>query len=256
MFPLKSKSAIVTGASSGIGLAIARKLASAGATVYVCDLKAAEGEAVVDAIRADGGAAHFIELNVADDAACQGVIARVLSTNGGRCDILVNNAGIGCVGTILDTKWEDIERLMAVNVRGTFQMSKAVLPSMIANGGGSIINIASIGGIIGLRDRFAYCSTKFAAVGMTKCMALDHAKTGVRINCICPARVATPWVQQRIAEYPDPAKALQQMSESQPVGRMGEPDEIASLALYLASDESKFTTGSALAIDGGMSAGI
>lgn len=252
---LSGKSAIVTGASSGIGLAIARRFAREGAVVFIGDVKSADGLAAVQQITQDGGRAEFIELNVSDEAACRSAIELVQQTHG-HCDVVVNNAGVGCVGTILETRWEDIDRLMSVNVRGTFQMSKAVLPSMIARGSGSIINIASIGGIMALRDRFAYCSTKFAVVGMTKCMALDHAKTGVRINCICPARVATPWVQQRIAEYPDPQKALKEMSESQPVGRMGEPDEIAALALYLAGDESRFTTGSALAIDGGMSAGL
>ena len=126
---------------------------------------------------------------------------------------------------------------------------------MIAARRGSIINLASIGGIVGVRDRFAYCATKFAVVGMTKCMALDHAASQVRVNCICPGRVETPWVQQRLAEYPDPAKAYAEMRATQALGRMADPKEIAAAALYLASDEAAFVTGSALIIDGGWSAG-
>lgn len=256
MFALKDKVAIVTGAASGIGNAIARRFAAEGARVHITDLKEPEGRAAAESIVSAGGKAVFHQLDVADETACGRTVAAILEQSGGYCDILVNNAGIGCVGTILTTTAADIERLMRVNVLGVFHMSKAMLPGMIARGSGSIVNMASIGGVMALADRFAYCTTKFAVVGMTKCMAIDHAKTGVRINCICPARVATPWVQQRIREYPDPAKALEQMSASQPVGRMGEPEEIAALALYLASDESRFTTGSALTIDGGMSAGI
>jgi len=134
-------------------------------------------------------------------------------------------------------------------------MSKIFLPKMMERRSGSIINLASIGGIVGVKDRLAYCTTKFAVVGITKTMALDHAESQVRINCICPGRVETPFVQARIKEYPDPAKAYKEMSATQALGRMGSPEEIAAAAVYLASDESAFVTGSALIIDGGLSAG-
>src|SRR5437588_10249550 len=134
-------------------------------------------------------------------------------------------------------------------------MSQALLPAMIAARRGSIVNLASIGGLVGVRDRFAYCATKFAIVGMTKCMALDHASSQVRVNCICPGRVETPWVQQRLAEYPDPAKAYEEMRSTQALGRMGTPQEVAAAALYLASDESAFVTGSEFILGGGWSAG-
>jgi NAD(P)-dependent dehydrogenase (short-subunit alcohol dehydrogenase family) len=142
-----------------------------------------------------------------------------------------------------------------VNVHGVFNLTKLALPHMLKRGAGSVINVASIGGVIGLPERLAYCTTKFAVVGMTKCLALDHARSGVRFNAICPARVETPFVQRRLQEYPDPAAAYRAMTESQPIGRMARPEEIAAAALYLASDESAFVTGSCLIIDGAYTAG-
>jgi NAD(P)-dependent dehydrogenase (short-subunit alcohol dehydrogenase family) len=167
----------------------------------------------------------------------------------------VNNAGVGHVGTLMQTSGADLDRLMAVNVRGAFNVTRAFLPSMLARRAGTIINMASIGGVVGIRDRLAYCTSKFAVVGLTKSMALDHAMDGIRINCICPGRVETPWVAQRLAEYPDPEKARREMTATQAVGRMGRPEEVAAAAVYLASDESSFVTGAAFMIDGGWSAG-
>ena len=148
-----------------------------------------------------------------------------------------------------------MDRLYSVNVRGIFNLTKAFLPGMLQRKSGNIINLASIGGIVGIRDRLAYCTTKFAVVGMTKSMALDHAAEGIRVNCICPGRVETPFVSARLKEYPDPQKAYQEMSSTQALGRMARPEEIASAALYLASDESAFITGTPFLIDGGWSAG-
>jgi len=173
----------------------------------------------------------------------------------GRLDILVNCAGVGHVGTILQTSGADLDRVYACNVRGVFNVSRVFVPPMLQRRSGSIINIASVGGVVGIRDRVAYCTSKFAVVGLTKSMALDHALDGIRINCICPGRVETPFVAKRLAEYPNPEAARREMTASQAVGRMGRPDEIAAAALYLASDESTFVTGSALMIDGGWSAG-
>jgi 2-keto-3-deoxy-L-fuconate dehydrogenase len=166
-------------------------------------------------------------------------------------DILVNNAGIGHVGTLLTTAGADLDRLYQVNVRGVFNVSKAFLPGMVERRRGVVINMASVAGTVGLRDRLAYATTKFAVVGLTKCMALDHAADGVRVNCICPGRVQTPFVTARLKEYPDPERAYREMCATQSLGRMGTPEEIASAALYLASDEAAFVTGSALMIDGG-----
>ncbi len=251
---LTDRIALVTGASSGIGESIARRFAREGATVVVADIDSAAGERVAMSIRAAGGSAAFHALDVADAAACDAVRDAVL-VEFGRLDILVNNAGIGHVGTALQTTADDLDRLYAVNVRGCFNTVHAFLPGMLGRKDGVIITIASIGGIVGIRDRLAYCTTKFAVVGMTKCLALDHAAEGIRATAICPGRVETPFVSARIAEYPDPEAAYREMTASQPVGRMGRPDEIAAAAAYLAGPDASFITGSPLIIDGGWSAG-
>ncbi len=254
MFDLSDKTALVTGAGSGIGEAIANKFAAARAIVFVADIDAAKGRGVVTGITGRGGRATFFEVDVRDPDACAAAAEQVHEAHG-HLDILVNNAGVGHVGTMVSTEGEDLERMMAVNVFGVFHMTKVFMPKMIEHGAGNIINLASIGGVVGIRDRLAYCATKFAVVGMTKCIALDHSHEGIRVNAICPGRVETPFVKERLAEYPDPEAAHAEMSATQVVGRMGEPDEIASAALYLASDESKFVTGSTFMIDGGWSAG-
>jgi NAD(P)-dependent dehydrogenase (short-subunit alcohol dehydrogenase family) len=249
-FDLSAKVALVTGAGSGIGAAIAETLARAGARVWVTDRDERAGRETLARIRAAEGEAEFLQLDVSQESDCLGAAERVTVL-----DVLVNNAGIGHVGTMLTTGGEDLDRLYAVNVRGVFNVTKAFLPGMVARHAGTIINIASIGGVVGIRDRLAYCATKFAVVGITKSMALDHALDGVRVNCICPGRVETPFVQARLKEYPDPAKAYREMAATQALGRMGKPEEIAAAALYLASDEAAFVTGTTFMIDGGWSAG-
>ena len=254
MFDLSHRIALVTGAGSGIGAAIAETLARAGARVVVTDVNKKTAVATVARIVDQGGKAEAYWLDVRDEASCASVVRQV-EENAWRLDIAVNNAGIGHVGTMLTTAGADLDRLYAVNLRGTFNVTKAVLPGMIARRHGVIINMASAAGVVGLRDRLAYAVTKFGVVGLTKSMALDHALDGIRVNCICPGRVETPWVSERIREYPDPVKAHQEMSATQAVGRMGKPEEIAAAALYLASDEAAFVTGAALNIDGGWTAG-
>lgn len=249
-FDLTGKTALVTGAGSGIGAAIAETFGRAHARVVVTDRDEKSGQETAARIRAAGGQAEFLGLDVAKEADC----ARAAQQTA-RLDVLVNNAGIGHVGTMLTTTGDDLDRLYAVNVRGVFNVTKAFLPGMVARKSGAIVNIASIGGVVGVRDRLAYCATKFAVVGITKSMALDHALDGVRVNAICPGRVETPFVQARLKEYPDPAKAYREMASTQAVGRMAKPEEIAAAALYLASDEAAFVTGTAFLIDGGWSAG-
>ena len=254
MFDLSGKTAFVTGAASGIGEAIAHALAGAGAYVYVADVNTESGQEVVAAINKDGGKAEFSLLDVANRENCIAAAEQVI-TKHGRLDILVNNAGVGHVGTIQTTNSEDLERLFAVNVRGMFDLTKAFIGGMIERKNGVIVNIASIGGIVAIRDRIAYCTTKFAVVGMTKCIALDHALDGIRANAVCPGRVETEFVIRRLEEYPDPKKAYEEMASTQAIGRMGRPEEIAAAVLYLASDEAAFVTGTSLEIDGGWAAG-
>ena len=249
--PLEGKTALVTGAGSGIGAAIAQRFAAAGAVVYVTDVD----EAAARAVAADlDGRGRPLRLDVCREADCRAALDAV-QDQGGPVDVLVNNAGIGLVGTLLETTPEDFDRVYAVNVRGVFNVTRAFLPGMLARKSGVVLNVASVGGLVGLRDRLAYAASKFAVVGMTKSMALDHAADGIRVNCICPARVETPFVRARLQEYPDPEAAYRELSATQAVGRMARPEEIADAALYLARDEAAFVTGSTLVIDGGFTAG-
>ena len=245
MFSLKNKTALVTGAASGIGAAIAETFAQAGATVWIADRNEADGKAIAGRI---GG--KFIPLDVTSEAACTEVAQAV-----GALNILANVAGIGHVGTLLGTASADLDKLYAVNVRGVFNGCKAFASAMLERKSGSVINMASIGGIVAVRERLAYTTTKFAVVGLTKALALDHSHTGVRFNCICPGRVETPFVLARLKEYPDPQAAYRDMALTQLNGRMARPEEVAAAALYLAADESAMVTGSSLIIDGGWSAG-
>jgi 2-keto-3-deoxy-L-fuconate dehydrogenase len=254
MFSLSGQVALVTGAGSGIGASIAQVFAKAGAQVIVTDIKAEGAESTAAQIKEAGGCAEAMAVDVSEESSVAQVAEKFYVTHS-RLDILVNNAGIGHVGTIMQTNAADLDRLYGVNVRGVFNMIKAFLPRMVQRKSGNIINLASIGGVVGIRDRLAYCTTKFAVVGLTKSMALDHAMEGIRVNCICPGRVETPFVAARLKEYPDPEKAYREMSATQAVGRMAKPEEIAHAALYLASDESSFVTGTAFLIDGGWSAG-
>jgi len=254
MFDLTGKIALVTGAASGIGEAIAYTFAKRGAFVYVADINETDGSQVAESIRNDGYSAVFLSLNVTSDQECLDATHKVHRMHG-RLDILVNNAGIGHVGSIEQTSADDLDSLYAVNVRGMFSLTKAFIPEMLKQKYGVIVNMSSVGGVAAVKDRIAYCTTKFAVVGFTKCLALDQALDGIRANCICPGRVETPFVKARLAEYPDPEKAYREMAATQALGRMGTPEEIAAAALYLASDEAAFVTGSALLIEGGFTVG-
>lgn len=254
MFDLSGKTVFVTGAASGIGEAIARTMAGRKAFVYVADVDRENGERVASDIMQSGASAKFIELNVANDEDCASAVDTVHRERE-KLDILVNNAGIGHVGTIEQTTTDDLDRLYAVNIRGMFSLTKAFIPGMRERKHGVIVNMSSVGGVAAVKERIAYCITKFAVVGFTKCLALDHALEGIRANCICPGRVETPFVKARINEYPNPEKAYREMAATQAIGRMGTPEEIAAAALYLASDEAAFITGTALLIEGGFTVG-
>ena len=252
MFDLHRKVAVVTGAGSGIGAAIAALFARQGARTVVLDVSET-AHATADAIRAAGGdaIARRCDVSVADDV--RGAF-HDLDAELGRLDILVNNAGIAHVGTIEQTSPDDLDRLYAVNVRGVYLCSKLAVEIMVRQGQGVILNMASIASLVGIPERFAYSMTKGAVLTMTKSVALDYVKRGIRCNCICPARVQTPFVEGYLrAHYPGrEAEMRRTLAEYQPIGRMCLPEEVASLALYLCSDEAAFVTGQAYPIDGGV----
>ena len=237
MFDLHGKVAVVTGAASGIGAAIATLFGRQGARVIVVD-RSPGVPFQCDVSSPDDVRRTF-------DAICAAT---------GQIDILVNNAGIAHVGTIEQTSPEDLDRLYAVNVRGVYLCSKAAVTVMLRQGRGVILNMASIASLVGVPDRFAYSMTKGAVLTMTMSIAIDYVKRGIRCNCICPARVDTPFVEGYLREhYPGcEAEMRRTLEQYQPIGRMCKPEEVASLALYLCSDEAAFVTGQAYPIDGGV----
>lgn len=253
MYRLDGKTAVVTGAGSGIGAAIARTFAAQGARVFVLERDTGAGESVASDIVAAGGAASVVACDVADAASVDAAVAAVTAA-GGRIDILVNNAGIAHIGTVVSTTEEDLDRIYSVNVKGMYLCSRAIVPHMLDAGGGVILNLASIASLIGLPDRFAYSMSKGAVLAMTRSIAVDYMTQGIRCNCVCPARVHTPFVDGYLRDtYPGrEAEMFEQLSKYQPIGRMAEPEEVAALALYLCSDEASFITGQAYPIDGGV----
>jgi NAD(P)-dependent dehydrogenase (short-subunit alcohol dehydrogenase family) len=252
MFSLASKTVIVTGAGSGIGKAIALLFAKQGAHVEVLDYQAEPAQQVVAEIQAAGGSASHAVCDISKTADTTATLQGLVAKHG-RIDILVNNAGIAHIGTALTTNEEDLDRVYNVNVKGLHTVTKALLPSMVEHKGGVVLNLCSIAAMMGLPDRFAYSMTKGAVLMMTYSIAKDFIADGIRCNCICPARVHTPFVDGYLAKtYPGrEAEMFEKLSAAQPIGRMAKPDEIAALALYLCSDEASFVTGSAYPIDGG-----
>ena len=242
------RTALVTGGGSGIGRAIALRLAGEGAEILILEARAEPAEAVAAEIRAAGGVAREIVADVSDTAAMRAAFAGIE-----RLHILVNNAGIAHVGNVLDTTPEDFDRVCAVNVKGVYHGLHFGVPKLLASGGGAIVNLASIASKLGLADRFAYGMSKGAVLTMTLSVARDLVGRGVRCNCVCPARVHTPFVDGFLARnYPGrEAEMFEKLSAAQPIGRMGRPEEVAALVAFLCSDDAAFITGSAYDIDGG-----
>jgi len=244
-FQLPGRTALITGGASGIGEQTARVFRDAGAHVIICDIDGARAEALA----AELGDAETRVCDITNEDQVRAMFAGIP-----KLDILVNNAGIGHVGTVADTELADFQRLFRVNVEGMFLVTKHAIPHLLASHG-SIVNIGSVAGLIGIRKRFGYCATKGAVVAMTKQIAVEYP-TQLRVNCICPGTVDTPFVEGYLEKYHkhEKEKVRAEINARQPIGRLGNPREIAYLALYLSSEEAGFVTGSVATIDGGWTA--
>lgn len=245
-FRLDNRVALITGGASGIGEQTSRIFAQAGARVVILDLNLERGQALAAEL---GGGASAVQADITDESQ----VAKVFEAMP-RLDVLVNNAGIGLVGGVTETELADFERLFRVNVTGLFLATKHAVPLLVASHG-AMVNIGSVAGLIGVKKRFAYCATKGAVVAMTRQLAVDYP-TEFRVNCICPGTVDTPFVEGYLEKYHKHEKETvrAQLNQRQPIGRLGKPEEIAYMALYLASGEAGFVNGSVITIDGGWTA--
>lgn len=248
MFSLKNKSVVITGGGSGIGREISLLFAQQGAVVNILEVNQNTADETMNQIVRQGGKAKKYACDISNQAQVTEIFQEI-----GKVDILVNNAGIAHIGNLENTTEEDFERIFQVNVKGTYNCLYAVVPMMKAQGSGVILNMASVTATVGIKDRFAYSMSKGAILSMTLSVAKDYLHDNIRCNCISPARVHTPFVDGFLEKnYPNSKQEMfEKLSASQPIGRMGKPEEIAYLALYLCSDEAGFVTGCDYPIDGG-----
>lgn len=246
-FQLHHRKALVTGGASGIGEHTVRVLHNAGAEVIVADLNLEAAKKLASAL---GEGVSTVQLDVTDPKSIGAAFSGLKTL-----DILVNNAGIGHVGDLEETALEDWQRIFRVNVDGAFLVTKAAMPLLLASPSGSIVNMGSVAGLVGVKRRFAYCASKGAVVAMTRQLAADYAGR-LRVNCVCPGTVDTPFVEGYLEKYHkhEKEKMRAELDKRQPVGRLGKPQEIAHMVLYLCSDEAEFVTGSIMTIDGGWTA--
>lgn len=252
MFSLQKKTAVVTGGGSGIGKAIAELFAANGAEVFILELNKAAADETVKTIVAAGGKANGFAVNVSDQHQVQETLSSIAQSSG-RIDILVNSAGVSHIGKLENTLEADFDRIYQVNIKGVYNVMHGTIQHMLRQGGGVILNIASVAASLGLSERFAYSMSKGAVISMTLSVAKDYVTHNIRCNSISPARVHTAFVDGFLAKnYPGKEKEMfEKLSSTQPIGRMGKPEEIAALALYLCSDEASFVTGTDYPIDGG-----
>jgi NAD(P)-dependent dehydrogenase (short-subunit alcohol dehydrogenase family) len=254
MDKLVEKKAIITGGASGIGRAAALLFAGAGAAVVIADIDDQRGEAVVKKIHAGGGEGIYVHCDVTKAEDCQRTVQRTINSFGG-VDILFNNAGIIRRASVIDTTEEQWDRVMAVNVKSIFLMSKYTIPHMVQAGGGVILNTSSGWGLVGGRDAVSYCASKAAVVNLTKAMALDHGAQNIRVNCICPGDTDTPMLRVEARQLGENEKTFLDDAAERPLQRIGTPQDIAQAVLYLCSDAASYVTGSTLVVDGGGLAG-
>ena len=244
---LEGKSAVVTGAGRGLGAAVAELFARHGAQVTVSDIDPDSAEATARRIRGAGGEAFGMRADVTSAADAERMIVTAVERFGGL-DVLVNNAGIASAGTVCEVTEADWDRVMAVNLKGAYLCSRIAVAYMVGAGGGSIVCISSASGVIGQKGQVAYNVSKHGVVGLVRCMALDHAASGVRVNAVCPGVMRTPMLDALSAEQ------LEALEAMHPLGRVAEPVEVAQTVLHLAGDESSFTTGGVFLVDGGLPA--
>ena len=254
MDKLVGKKAIITGGASGIGRAAALLFAGAGAAVVIADINDQGGEAVVKKIHAGGGEGIYVHCDVTKAEDCQRTVQKTINSFGG-VDILFNNAGIIRRASVIDTTEEQWERVMAVNVKSIFLMSKYTIPHMVQAGGGVILNTSSGWGLVGGRDAVSYCASKAAVVNLTRAMALDHGAQNIRVNCICPGDTDTPMLRDEARQLGENEKTFLDDAADRPLQRIGTPLDIAQAVLYLCSDAASYVTGTTLVVDGGGLAG-
>lgn len=252
MMRLKGKAALVTGAARGIGRGIATRFAAEGAPVGIMDLQAAACQAVVDEISEAGGRALEIQADVSQPAQVTAALAK-LEAHFGAVTILVNNAAVMPAGAIHETAIDDFDRCLGVNLRGTYLLSRAVVPGMMQSGGGSIIHIASVTGLLGLPGIAAYSMTKGGLMALARAMSTDYAQYGIRTNTVSPGTIDSPMLHDFLAAQSRPTSLRQEFDRIHPMGRVGTIDEVANVCLFLASDEASFVTGSNYEVDGGLS---
>ena len=248
---LPGRVAIVTGAASGIGRASALLFAAEGAAVVLADLNPAASQAAVAAIRDRGGQAEFVQTDVADSASVQAAVQRAVDAFGGL-DILFNNAGIAVFKGVHETSEDEWDRVLAVNLRGVYLGTRHATPAMRARGGGSIINTASVHGMATVAGIAAYAASKHAVIGLTRAAALDLAPFNIRVNCIQPGAIDTPLMRSNLRAVGEEKEEFRKISAAEPLGRVGTAEEVARVALFLASDDASFITGAPIAVDGGL----
>ena len=246
---MKDKTILITGGASGIGAAMVRKFANENSRVYFIDTNELAAQLLIDELKAKGHEAQFLHGDITDFVAVQKLIEQIPS----KLDVLINNAGVSHIGKVENTSEEDFDRIFQVNIKGIFNCTKATLPSLIADGGGSILNMCSVAATIGIPDRFAYSMSKGAALSMTLSIARDYVDQNIRCNCISPGRVHTPFVDDFLSKnYPGKEKEMfEKLAATQPIGRMGTPEEIAEMAYFISSESGSFITGANFTVDGG-----